>query len=130
MYNPEQPSLFGSESDSPAPSFDAETFATNVAAAADAKAPVEYVDRTSEAARDQGHGVLPVTPDLDDLDETNKTDESSQSHLFNQQNMLASRTEARRGLTPEEIARQYTINSQGAAKARAALEQPPQNSEA
>lgn len=122
MY--QQPSLFPEQEPRLAERVDVDEMAAEIAAHA---RPVEYEDRTSEAARDQGHGSV-------ELNKTEAPGEASKpSKLFelpgqngrnNWYNRPLTNAEVRRAwseMTPEEKAAQVGTNQHGAEIARQAL---------
>lgn len=139
----ETPKLPGVEPDKPVepakPQADIDEIARHIGSHA---ATVEYVDRTSDAARDQGWGPVerpqPSTVSSTETESTgSEKAESKGRHLsapttrrpFELPNRIKSNgprpltpDEVQAGMTDEEIDRQAQINRTGAAAAKAALE--------
>lgn len=127
------PTLFDQQpADAPKP-VDLADMAAQIAANA---TQVEYPDRTSEAAREQGRGVLilPKTPSLDST-VIQEQPEASTTHAKtrlelpgkngrrNHGTKLLTPREAQSGMTTEQIDRQNVTNKVGVASVRAALQE-------
>lgn len=126
----QQPSLFPEYEPQPVKQVDVNEVAARIAANA---RPVDYKDRTSKAARDQGHGPVEVSrPEppqpthwpqrLFELPGKNGRD-----NWYNQPPTQTEIKQAWSGLTEKEIADQIETNRRGADVARTALRQAHDN---
>lgn len=126
----QQPSLFPEHEPQPVEPVDVDEMAARIAANA---RPVEYEDRTSEAARDQGHGPIEVsrpetsepTPRPQRLFEL--PGKNGRNNWYNQPPTQAEINQAWSGMTEEEKAAQIETNRRGAEVARTALRQARDN---
>ncbi len=111
----EQPQLFPQEQ---TPPMSMDEMAAHITANA---RPVEYEDRTSEAAREQGHGPVSNSPQISHQPARLFEVPGLNRGRVNQYDQPVTPAEAQRGMTTEEIDKQHAINSAGAAAVRAQL---------